>query len=84
MLLGIDVSHYDDAVDWPLLARSGVAFAIVKASQGDYYRDDQCKKHLAGAQAAGLRRGIYHWVDPQCSPLTAGKFPAGCNARTGL
>jgi GH25 family lysozyme M1 (1,4-beta-N-acetylmuramidase) len=68
MLLGIDVSHYDDAVDWPLLARSGVAFAIVKASQGDYYRDDQCKKHLAGAQAAGLRRGIYHWVDPQCSP----------------
>ena len=68
MLIGIDVSHYDEAVDWALLARSGVAFAIAKASQGDYYRDDQCKKHLAGAQACGLRTGIYHWVDPQCSP----------------
>ncbi len=68
MLLGIDVSHYDDVTDWPLLARSGVDFAIVKACQGDYYRDDQCKKHLAGAQSVGLRRGIYHWVDPQCSP----------------
>lgn len=68
MLLGIDVSHYDEVVDWPLLARSGVIFAIVKVSQGDYYRDDKCKNHLAGAQEAGLRRGIYHWVDPQCSP----------------
>ncbi len=68
MLLGIDVSHYDDSVDWPLLASSGVAFAIAKASQGDYYRDDRCNDHLAGAQAYGLRTGIYHWVDPQCSP----------------
>lgn len=74
MLLGIDVSHYDDVVDWPLLARSRVAFAIVKSSQGDYYRDDKCNNHLAGAQSAGLRRGIYHWVDPQCSPLRQVNF----------
>ena len=67
MMLGIDVSHYDDKVDWSLLAGSGVAFAIAKVSQGDYYRDDKCKLHLAGAGAAGMHAGIYHWVDPQCS-----------------
>lgn len=81
MLIGIDVSHYDETVDWPLIARSGVAFAIAKVSQGDYYRDDQCKNHLTGAAACGLRTGIYHWVDPQCSPLRQVNFLLDC-ART--
>lgn len=74
MLLGIDVSHYDDRVDWPLLSKAGVAFVIAKSTQGDYYRDDRCQDHLQGAHAAGLRRGIYHWVDPQCHPLRQVNF----------
>ena len=28
MILGIDVSHYDETVDWALLKKNGVEFAI--------------------------------------------------------
>ena len=78
MLTGVDVSHYDERVDWMKLAQGGVRFAIAKLSQGDYYRDDKCRDHLAGAAAAGMRTGIYHWVDPQCSPQRQVPFLMEC------
>lgn len=61
---GVDVSRYDEQVDWPLLAANGVDFAIVKISQGDYNRDPLAASHLTGAAQAGLVTGIYHWCDP--------------------
>ncbi len=64
MILGIDVSHYDETIDWALLKRCGVEFAMVKISQGDYQRDPAAQKHLYGANNAGLICGVYHWCDP--------------------
>jgi GH25 family lysozyme M1 (1,4-beta-N-acetylmuramidase) len=64
MILGIDVSHYDETVDWALLKKNGVEFAIAKVSQGDYQRDPSAPKHLYGAHNAGLVCGVYHWCDP--------------------
>lgn len=61
---GIDVSRYDPAVDWQMLAAGGISFAIVKASQGDYRYDPMAGTHLRGAAEAGLVTGIYHWCDP--------------------
>lgn len=61
---GIDVSHYDEKVDWPLLKQNGVEFAIVKLSQGNYYKDAVAAGHLNGAAGAGMVTGIYHWCDP--------------------
>jgi len=78
MLTGVDVSHYDERVDWMKLAQGGVHFAIAKLSQGDYYRDDKCREHLAGAAAAGMRTGVYHWFDPQISPQRQVNFLLEC------
>ena len=61
---GIDVSHYDENVDWPLLKQNGVAFAVAKLSQGDYWKDPLAETHLKGASQAGLIPGLYHWCDP--------------------
>lgn len=80
MLLGLDVSHYDEQVDWARAAAAGAGFAIAKLSQGDYYRDDRCADHLAGAQAAGLRTGVYHWLDPDCAPKKQADFLRQCAA----
>ncbi len=33
-VLGIDVSHYNDQVDWAAVAGSEVKFAFVKATEG--------------------------------------------------
>lgn len=61
--LGIDVSHHNGALDWRKVAAAGYRFAFVKASQGDGYVDPMFDRHVAGAYAAGLRVGAYHFLD---------------------
>jgi lysozyme len=60
-LRGVDVSHYQGAIDWRAVARDDVAFAYVKASEGVGGRDDQFARNWRGAQRAGLRVGAYHY-----------------------
>ncbi len=64
MELGIDVSHWNLQLDWDLFARSGVRFVFIKATQGNYYTDPSCQKHLTGATVAGIIPALYHWCDP--------------------
>lgn len=65
--LGVDLSHWQAALQWDPLVRAGVRFAIIKASQGSYGRDLSCGAHLRNAGQAGMICGIYHWFDPACS-----------------
>ena len=67
MCLGVDVSRYDPHVDWPLLAQQGLAFAIVKLTQSDDWKDPMAAEHLRRANEAGLTTGFYHWCDPMVS-----------------
>lgn len=66
MIFGVDVSAWQEKVDWQVLKAGGVDFALVKASQGSQQKDARFKQHLDGAQAAGLLSGVYHWCDPTC------------------
>jgi len=63
-LLGIDVSHYQGVIDWPLVAESGVKFAFIKATDG-LLGDPMAKANCAGARAAGVPFGFYHFWRPQ-------------------
>jgi GH25 family lysozyme M1 (1,4-beta-N-acetylmuramidase) len=36
---GLDVSHYQEVVDWPTVAGGGKAFAFAKASEGGDRKD---------------------------------------------
>jgi lysozyme len=63
-VLGIDVSHYQGNIPWDAVAASGVRFAIIKASEGLIGVDPMFEKNLAGAKAAGLLTGAYHFVNP--------------------
>ena len=38
---GIDVSHWNGAIDWKKVKESGVEFAIIKATEADYFLDDK-------------------------------------------
>ena len=60
-LRGIDVSHHQGVVDWGKVAKSDVAFVILKATEGGDYVDDTFARNLAGAKAAGLVVGAYHF-----------------------
>ncbi|WP_411882539.1 glycoside hydrolase family 25 protein [Polaromonas sp. YR568] len=61
---GIDVSHYQGAIDWPQVAGGGVVFCFVKATEGIYVVDPFFKENWAGCAGAGLLRGAYHFGRP--------------------
>lgn len=69
MLLGIDVSDFQGRVDWTAVARSGVSFAIAKASEGETVISETFSRNWATMKAAGLVRGAYHFFRPTADPI---------------
>jgi len=61
-LYGIDVSHHNGSINWSTVAKLGVKFAYLKASQGTRYRDKTFVTNWAGAKANGVARGAYHFL----------------------
>jgi GH25 family lysozyme M1 (1,4-beta-N-acetylmuramidase) len=63
-LRGIDVSEHQGEIDWQAVREDGVEFAIIRAgyrgySEGLLYEDEFFRANIAGAQAAGLKVGVY-------------------------
>ena len=48
-VLGVDLSHHQGAVSWPQVARAGMAFAYLKATEGSTYTDPTFATNAAGA-----------------------------------
>ena len=59
---GIDVSKYQGDVDWMAVHESGVQFAWIKATEGGDYLDEKFRQNWAMSEAAGVRRGAYHFA----------------------
>lgn len=64
---GIDVSHHQGAIDWPAVAADGIRFAYLKATEGTTFTDPRFTDNRAGALAAGLQVGGYHYF-ALCTP----------------
>ena len=58
---GVDVSEYQGHVDWQRITAQGVSFAYIKATEGSGYVDPRFAENRAGAIAAGLPCGAYHF-----------------------
>jgi lysozyme len=59
---GIDVSKYQGDIDWQSVRASGIEFAYIKATEGADRTDVKFAQNWTGAQAAGLKRGAYHFA----------------------
>jgi lysozyme len=59
---GIDVSKFQGDIDWNAVAKSGVKFAWIKATEGGDRLDDRFQANWTGAKAAGVPHGAYHFV----------------------
>ena len=66
-LPGIDVSHWQGAIDWMQVAAAGVRFAIAKATEGTDYTDPTYALNKAGAAAQGVPFTAYHFAKPDAS-----------------
>ncbi|GEM_PF-1011131 len=67
-LPGIDVSHWQNAIDWAKVAGSGVRFVFMKATEGRTFDDPNYASYRAGALAAGLVVAAYHFANPGPGP----------------
>lgn len=65
--LGIDVSSHQGSIDWPQVARDGIEFAYVKATEGRDFTDERFAENWMEAREAGLDVGAYHFFT-LCSP----------------
>ena len=86
-LFGVDVSSYQGNVDWAVLARQGVDFAFIKATEGSGLQDVRFQENWKNAHAAGVVVGAYHFFsydspgETQADnfiatvPVTAGALP---------
>lgn len=66
---GIDVSHWQGAIDWAQVKASGKKFVIAKATEGVGHKDDRYERNKAGARAQGLKLGAYHFAQPVNDPI---------------
>lgn len=64
---GIDVSHHNGTIDWTAVRAGGIDFAYVKMTEGMTGSDPRGEQNVAGARAAGLPVGVYHFVRPLSS-----------------
>ena len=51
---GIDVSHYQGSIDWPVLARQDLDFAFIKATEGSGHVDECFYDNWREAEKADL------------------------------
>lgn len=67
-LKGVDVSKYQENIDWNKVAADGVEFAIIRlgfrgmGTNGTCELDPYFKQNIEGAQAAGIEVGVYFFT----------------------
>ncbi len=62
--MGIDVSHYNEMLDWMEIKNAGISFTYIKTSEGAGSPDPEAGRHAAAAKQGGLRIGYYHFCRP--------------------
>ena len=61
---GLDVSHWNGAVDWIQVVSGGYTFLFAKATEGTTLTDATYAINRAGTEGIGMRFGAYHFARP--------------------
>jgi GH25 family lysozyme M1 (1,4-beta-N-acetylmuramidase) len=62
--LGIDVSKWNENIDWTAVKNSGVDYAIIRcgfrgSSEGALVEDSRFRANMQGAKSVGIKTGVY-------------------------
>lgn len=76
LLRGIDVSYWQGTIDWEKVKASGIDFAFMRTTLGDYYTDETFYYNITEAQRNGIKVGVYHYMkaDSSQSARTEAKY----------
>jgi lysozyme len=58
---GIDVSQFQNNIDWPTVKKAGVQFAFIRATEGTTIQDTDFVQNWQNAEKAGVPVGAYHY-----------------------
>jgi lysozyme len=61
---GLDVSRWDGRIDWARVRGAGYRFAFAEATNGNTRVDPTYGRNRAGAAAAGVQFGAFHFARP--------------------
>lgn len=64
ILTGVDVSGWQDEVDWQRLKENGVEYAYLKSTEGRTFVDPTYEVNRRNARKAGVITGAYHFFRP--------------------
>ncbi|WP_281098863.1 GH25 family lysozyme, partial [Acaricomes phytoseiuli] len=64
---GVDVSGWQQNVNWQMVWNQGARFAYIKASEGPWRMNDYFAQQYNGSYSAGMIRGAYHFARPNLS-----------------
>lgn len=69
--VGVDVSTYNENIDWDRVKSAGIDFAIIRVggrgwTSGGIYSDLRCEGYLRDARKAGLKIGVYFYSSAIC------------------
>lgn len=79
VMKGIDVSHWQGAIDFSKVLAVGYEFVIIKAGgwTASGYKKDACfEQYYADAKAAGLHVGAYFYTSPNFTNKEQGEYEA--------
>ena len=63
-IYGIDVSHWQNSIDWEQVANDGKIFAWCKATESTNFIDPEFLNNASNGTAAGVVIGAYHFAHP--------------------
>lgn len=75
----IDISDWNDSIDWSMIISSGVEGVIVKISEGRTLSDLH-GKHIAACAAIGLKWGVYCFTHAQTTERAEEEAAVVCDA----
>lgn len=67
---GIDVSKYQETIDWPAVRAAGKEFAFIRVSDGIHSIDEMFERNWEGAKKAGVLVGAYQFFRPGQDPTS--------------
>ena len=67
MMRGVDVSSYQGEVNFKTLRDQGIAFAYIKATEGETHVDERFAANWASARVAEMPVGAYHFFSYESS-----------------
>lgn len=74
----VDVSHHNGKIDWHKASNTpGLVAVMVKATQGDHFKDPMLEENVESAIQNSLSAGVYMFPEPWIDPRKQVRYFAG-------